>query len=169
MWWDLLAMDEAPEPAWWLERYLEVASQLEGEDTVYKPRGGRWEGLFAGPLHEYVARGVRWAEREQIETVEACNAFYSGAYLLETMPCVILLLTRYGHDPQEAIVRAVNDTKDNDTIAAIVGAAVGALHGRASLDEAWISGLTGRTMSDDDGKVFELLEQACQRFGAPSP
>ena len=168
MLWDLLAMDEAPEPSWWLERYVEVASQLEG-DAVYKPRGGRWEGLFAGPIHEYVAQGMRWVEREQVDTVDACDAFYSGAYLLETMPCVILLLTRYGHDPQEAIVRAVNDTKDNDTIAAIVGAAVGALHGRAALDEAWISGLTGRTMSDDDGRVFELLEQACQRFGASPP
>ena len=38
-----------------------------------------------------------------------------------------------GSNPEEAIVRAVNDTLDNDTVAAIVRAAVGALHGRASL------------------------------------
>lgn len=167
MLWDLLGMSEPPSSTWWLERYLEVASQLEGE-TTYKPRGGRWEGQYADSLHGFVRVAVGWAEREGIDTVEACNAFHSGAYLLETMPCVILLLTRYGHDPQEAIVRAVNDTKDNDTIAAIVGAAVGALHGRAGLDEDWIDNLTGRTTRDDDGRVFELLEQACERFGTAS-
>ena len=36
---------------------------------------------------------------------------------------------------EEAIVRAVNDTRDNDTIAAIVGAAVGALHGKSALPD----------------------------------
>lgn len=34
-----------------------------------------------------------------------------------------------GEDPEEAIIRAVIDTKDNDTISAIVGAAMEALYG----------------------------------------
>jgi ADP-ribosylglycohydrolase len=49
------------------------------------------------------------------------------------MPSVIYLLMRHGHEPKEAIVRAVNDTKDNHTVASIVGAAVGALHGHRNL------------------------------------
>ncbi|HXH25319.1 MAG TPA: ADP-ribosylglycohydrolase family protein [Vicinamibacterales bacterium] len=53
--------------------------------------------------------------------------FQSRAYLVETVPCAVYILMRYGQDPEEAIVRAVNDTVDNDTTAAIVGAAVGAL------------------------------------------
>ena len=48
-------------------------------------------------------------------------------------------------DPEDAIVRAVNDTSDNDTIAAILGAAMGALHGREALPERWMAGLSGRT------------------------
>ena len=67
---------------------------------------------------------------------------------------------KYADDPEEAIVRAVNDTKDNDTIAAIVGAAVGALHGKKGLPKRWINNLTGRTTLDDDGQVFKLLERA---------
>jgi ADP-ribosylglycohydrolase len=63
-------------------------------------------------------------------------------------------------DPEEAIVRAVNDTCDNDTIAAIVGAAVGALHGEAALPKRWRGNLLGRTMEADDGRVFELLDAA---------
>jgi len=43
------------------------------------------------------------------------------------------ILTRCVGDPEEAIVRAVNDTTDNDTVGAIVGAAVGALHGELAL------------------------------------
>ena len=46
--------------------------------------------------------------------------------VMETIPSVLYILARHGNDPEEAIVRAVNDTRDNDTVAAIVGAAVGA-------------------------------------------
>lgn len=84
---------------------------------------------------------------------------------LETVPSVVYLLMRHGHDPEEAIVRAVNDTKDNDTVAAIVGAAVGALHGRAALPSRWMDHLLGRTTDNDDGQVFELLEAAREKWG----
>jgi ADP-ribosylglycohydrolase len=53
---------------------------------------------------------------------------------------------------------------DNDTAGAIVGAAVGALHGRRALPEEWVSGLLGRTAEDDDGYVFELIDRARRRF-----
>ena len=61
---------------------------------------------------------------------------------------------------EEAIVGAVNDTNDNDTIAAIVGAAVGALHGKRAIPERWLKNLLGRTSYTDDGRVFELLRKA---------
>ncbi len=67
-------------------------------------------------------------------------------------------------DPEEAIVRAVNDTRDNDTVAAIVGAAVGALHGAEALPKRWRDGLLGRTGADDDRRVFELMDRALERW-----
>jgi ADP-ribosylglycohydrolase len=90
--------------------------------------------------------------------LEACDSWYSGAYLLETVPTVLYILMCHGHDPEEAIVRAVNDTRDNDTVAAIVGAAVGALHGEDALPYYWRQGLLGRTRENDDGRVFALLD-----------
>ena len=42
----------------------------------------------------------------------------------------------------------------------IVGAAVGAPHGEGGFPPRWIANLSGRTGSDDDGKVFHLLNQA---------
>ena len=52
----------------------------------------------------------------------------------------------------------VVNTKDNDTIAAIVGAAVGALHGKDRFPSSWINDLSGRTSTHDDGRIFELLD-----------
>ena len=69
-----------------------------------------------------------------------------------------------GRAAYDCIVRAVNDTWDNDTAAAIVGAAVGALHGRRALPERWVAGLLGRTAADDDGEVFRLTEAAVERW-----
>jgi ADP-ribosylglycohydrolase len=96
--------------------------------------------------------------------LEAGHDWYSGAYLLETVPSVLYILMRHGNNPEEAIVRAVNDTKDNDTVAAIVGAAVGALHGKEALPKRWVDNLSGRTSLHDDGRIFELLRLARETF-----
>ena len=88
-----------------------------------------------------------------------------GAFLLETVPSVLFILASFDHEPEEAIVRAINDTRDNDTIAAIVGAAVGALHGRSRLPERWIAGLAGRTRDNDDGEVFNLIRASETKWG----
>jgi ADP-ribosylglycohydrolase len=55
----------------------------------------------------------------------------------------------------------VNDTKDNDSI----GAVVGALHGEKRLPDRWKRGLLGRTQESDDGRIFEIIDEAIQRFG----
>lgn len=162
MLWELLTLESAPEPSWWVKRYVAVTPELEGAAS-YRPRGGKYRD-YEGPIWQFVAEKVPEAYRAGRSVLEACNSWYSGAYLLETVPSFLYVLLRHTSDPEEAIVRAVNDTKDNDTIAAIVGAAVGALHGRAALPRRWIDNLSGRTTDRDDGRVFELLEDARKRW-----
>lgn len=162
--WQLLAMDRPPEPEWWRDAYVGVAAPLEGE-TEYRARGGSFAG-YAGPMWRFVAERLTWAHGEGLSVIGACNAWYSGAYLLETLPSVLFILMRHADDPEVAIVRAVNDTIDNDTIAAIVGSAVGALHGRDALPMRWLDGLSGRTRERDSGRMFELLAEARTAFGA---
>lgn len=165
IYWQLLLKGEVPEPEWWWKTYIEVARDLEGE-TSYQPRR---PGLdYNGPLWRFVEEQlpVAWEEGWNVE--EASDRWYSGAYLLETVPTVLYILARHAGDPEDAIVRAVNDTMDNDTAGAIVGAAVGALHGRSRLPDRWISGLLGRTRENDDGRVFELIEKARHLFASPS-
>ena len=156
--WQLLQMDAPQEPSWWLETYVAVARDLEVNDT-YRPRGGKFVE-YQGTIWRFVEEHVGETYSKGLSTLDACNAWYSAAYLLETVPSVLYILMCHGDDPEEAIVRAVNDTKDNDTIAAIVGAAVGALHGKDAIPERWVSNLLGRTTDSDDGRIFELLEQA---------
>jgi len=160
--WDLLGMTGPPAPEWWVKRYVEVAAPLEGE-TDYRSRGGSFQE-YVGPVWRFVEQRLRAAHRDEFTAYEACESWYSGAYLLETVPCVYYILMRHGHDPEEAIVRAVNDTRDNDTIAAIVGAAVGARHGERALPKRWREGLLGRLGADDDEAAFEILDRAVARF-----
>lgn len=162
MLWELLDMDRAPSDDWWLWRYAELARELEGK-AVYAPRGGRFPD-FRGPLWQYSREIIRWAQARELSVLDACNHWYSGAYLLETLPSAIYILMRYADEPEEAMVRAVNDTKDNDTVAAIVGAALGALHGVEAFPKRWIANLSGRTGQDDDGRVFEVIKEAKRIF-----
>jgi ADP-ribosylglycohydrolase len=162
MLWELLQMNKPPPRDWWRSTYVETAIPLEGE-TKYRPRGGRFTN-YEGPMWRFVDERLREAGARRLTARDACDEWWSAAYLLETIPSALYILTLHANDPKKAIVRAVNDTKDNDTIAAIVGAAVGALHGRAALPRSWIEGLTGRTQENDDGRVFELLEAAREKW-----
>ena len=78
---------------------------------------------------------------------------------------MLYILARHGADPEEAVVRAANDTRDDDTIAAVVGAAAGALHGASALPECWIAQLPGCTRACDDGEVQRVIARAKERWG----
>jgi ADP-ribosylglycohydrolase len=160
--WQLLGMKETPEPTWWLKTYIEVARELEG-DPALEPRGGTHTD-YVGSLCNYLDWVVPEAYEKDLSTREACDGCYSGAFLMETVPCVLYILMRHGDDFEEALIRAVNDTRDNDTVAAIVGAVLGALHGKQAIPERWLKGLSGRTRENDDGHAFELIEQSRRTF-----
>jgi ADP-ribosylglycohydrolase len=165
--WELLRRRHWPRPEWWVRRFVETLRTVEGDVARYTPHAPGLTGLTT--LAGFTTQHVEAALAEPLATREALDRWYSGAYLLETVPSVLYILARHGRDPEEAIVRAVNDTKDNDTIAAIVGAAVGALHGLSALPERWVRGLLGRTHERDDGEVFRLVSVAAEAFIPESP
>jgi ADP-ribosyl-[dinitrogen reductase] hydrolase len=162
MLWKLLAMRQAPDPEWWLDSFVAAAMELEGE-TSYTPAMPAVHG-YHGPLWRFADLMCRGALESHSPVVDACNYWGSGANLMETVPSALYILAKYGHDPEAAIVRAVNDTKDNDTIASIVGTAVGALHGLAGLPQRWVRGLDGRIHDGGGPGVFHLILHAKQSF-----
>ena len=161
--WQLLGMRRTPEPAWWFDTFAACAGAIEGVETHYRV-GREGAGSYVGPLAAYVRQTCHAAYERRLPIVDACNAWGSGAYLMETVPSALYILAMHGHDPETAITRAVNDTMDNDTIAAIVGAAVGALHGLAGLPGRWTERLDGRVRADGRGDVFRLIFRAKQAF-----
>ncbi len=159
MLWELLALPSPPPADWWVERYVALARPIEDDATRYRPRGGAFTD-YAGPLWPFVAERVPAARRRGLRGRAACDAWHSGAYLLETVPSLLYLLACLADDPEAAIVEAVNGTYDNDTVAALVGAAVGALHGVDALPRRWLTDLTGQRTGDDDGHLFAILADA---------
>lgn len=157
----MLNADGPPEASWILNRWSQVVRPFE-PDIVYAPRGA---ACVQAPTWRAAQVDVRRAIEGGLPTLTALDRWQSGAYLLETVPSVLLLLARYGDDPEEAVVRAVNDTKDNDSIAAIVGAAMGALYGASAWPKRWVADLTGRIEASDDGTVQGLIAQVKERFG----
>lgn len=162
MLWQLMDMQEPPAPEWWVREYVKVAQALEGS-ACYRPRCSHF-AEYEGPIWRFAQNRITEAIEDDLSTIDACSTWDSGAYLLETVPSVLYILTRHADDPEEAIVRAINDTRDNDTVGAIVGAAIGALHGQAILPRRWIDNLSGRTSTSDDGRMFQLLQAAERRF-----
>ena len=159
--WSLLTMKSAPEPKWWVYEYCSLVEKLEG-NTKYVRRGRN--GSYTGPLWQFTERVISDALRKGLSVREACDAWGSGANLFETVPSVLYILARHAENAEEAIIRAANDTRDNDTVGAIVGAAVGALHGAKCFPDRWIRKLTGGTRSEDDGEVFRLIIMARRTF-----
>jgi ADP-ribosyl-[dinitrogen reductase] hydrolase len=93
MLWELLGMAVAPQPAWWLDAFLARARPLEGEVQL-RPRH---PGLaFRGPLWRLVDTEVRRALDEQLSVRDACGRWYSGAFLLETVPSALYILAEIG-------------------------------------------------------------------------
>jgi ADP-ribosylglycohydrolase len=159
--WELLGAAAPPAPSWWAGTYCARAASLEGEASLVSRHP---DSHYRGPIWRFVDTEVRQAVAAALSVEAACDSWYSGAFLLETVPSALYILATHAHDPEAAIVRAVNDTYDNDTIAAIVGAAVGALHGRRGLPARWVDGLLGRTQIADNGRIFELLAEMRRRL-----
>ena len=163
--WDCLRLERHPPQGWWTEAFARTLQALEGDEPRYTPRIPGQEGRRVAGWR-FTREALVAAFERELPARQACDLWHSGAFLLETVPSVLYILELHGDDPEEAIVRAVNDTKDNDTAAAIVGAAVGALHGAEALPQRWIDGLLGRTREGDDGEVFRLLDAAALAYAS---
>ncbi len=147
---------------WWLDTFLRYARPLETGRT-YPLHGDRFRGLWSslsavvdGPVREALGRGLR--------VVDACAGWGSGSTLLETVPSALYILSRHGSDPEQALVRAVNDTKESGTVAMLVGALAGATHGEEALPLRWRSRLLGRLRRHDDGTVQRVVVDAIGTF-----
>jgi ADP-ribosyl-[dinitrogen reductase] hydrolase len=171
---NLLRLDSPPDASSVLHKFCSILSETVGERRYQSRRSFKssinfkMKALLRGePVFllgdddpsEFIRRTVAYALQNEVSVEEFGNQISSGAYLLETVPISLYILLKNLYNPQNAMIEAVNYTKDNDTIAAIVGAAIGALYGRTIFKDSWITQLSGRIREKDDGTIFRLIEE----------
>ena len=108
--WEALQLRPRVPQGFWLERFIALARAVEGDEPRYLPRSPNLPARRTC-MWTLTDRLVRDALAEGRPVAAACDGWYSGAFLLETVPAVLYILERHGNEPEEAIVRAVNDTK----------------------------------------------------------
>lgn len=163
--WRVLAMPTGATPpaSWWLDEYLRFAGDFDRraiDFPIPQDPVPKWFRGFEGTLCEFLDTRVRAAYRDRISVRDACSldGFGSRADVVQTVPAVILVLMHHADSLPSAIVSAVNDTKDNDTVAAIVGAFVGALHGRSAIRARWLDGIRSYSLHAAERESMSDLE-----------
>jgi ADP-ribosylglycohydrolase len=167
---------DCPEPEWWLDEYLSVAYDLEVDPLPLplntEPIPRFFDG-FRGTLCDFLDGPMRRAFRRGVSLFEACslNGFGSRADCTQTVPAVLYVLMCHADSLEASIIAAVNDTKDNDSVAAIVGALVGALHGKRAIRKKWIDGIRSYSLHanglenvSDRIVIDKLCGKAVERF-----
>jgi ADP-ribosyl-[dinitrogen reductase] hydrolase len=156
---------------WWLEVYLRVAQDLEvgalpcplNTDPI-----PRWIVGFQGTLCDFVDGPVRKAFQKGVTLSEACSldGFGSRADCTQTVPAVLYVLMSHANSFESSIIASVNDTKDNDSVAAIVGALVGALHSKQVIRKKWLDGIRSYSLKANGMESLsdlQTMQTLCQR------
>ncbi|NJE60379.1 ADP-ribosylglycohydrolase family protein [Thermococcus sp. 21S7] len=155
--WKLLTKNKPPEPEWWKDEYVEIAREVEGDSSVYRPRFGKFNNRYSGPAWDFVDRVLEMALRDGWTLFDMNKAVGSGAYLLETVPMALYTMILYGNNLDKALSTAVLNSKDSDTIGAIVGYLSGALHGITEFPPSLVEPLFGGNMLPH--KFLDALNQ----------
>ena len=125
--WELLAMPARPAPEWYLQHFLETSLDLE-DGRSYPCHGPRFPG-WRGTLCQFLSSSIPDARAKGLVVPQVMAGWGSGPYVLEMVPNWLYIMERHAHEPEVAMSRAVTNTIESHSLGALVGAALGALHG----------------------------------------
>ena len=74
--------------------------------------------------------------RPDIDVVRALGSTFQ-IKAIEAVPCALWIVCTSYRDPEECLIRGVNMGGDTDTVAAMIGDIVGALHGQQWIPARW--------------------------------
>ena len=141
-----------------IEEFTDILGAFTG-DTECNIRNAKIKSKFSNSAPTFIRQALEFGYENDMTVEQFSEYFGSGAYVLETDTMLLYILSKYLTDPKKAIIQAVNYSKDNDTVASVVGAAMGALYGKEAFKKTWITNLSGRTREDDNGRIFEMISR----------
>ncbi|MCK4835606.1 MAG: ADP-ribosylglycohydrolase family protein [Candidatus Aminicenantes bacterium] len=100
--------------------------------------------LFAVTSTNIMRRQLRYLKevvQKGISEDEAVITIGNGIRASEAVVCTLLATIKYHKDPENAVIQAVNWGGDCDTIGAMTGAQMGALHGREWIPQRWLDNI----------------------------
>lgn len=117
----------------------------DGEKFLERLRSYAPESILNGKL-----RLLQQLLGQQASAADIVSAFGCGVRSADSWPPALWAALRYGDDPQEAIIQAVNLGGDTDTIGAMTGALVGALQGNHWFPSRWFERLENQQGGRDE-------------------
>lgn len=156
--WKFLGSEKLPKKDKLLDDFTSIMNKIIG-DRKYEHRSHNINISYSKNPGEFINQAITEGFEKGMSIVDFHRKFGSGAYVLETDTIALYIILNFGDKPINAIIQAVNYTRDNDTNAAIIGTAVGALHGRTGLKSSWIQNLSGITRKEDYGTIFKFIKE----------
>jgi poly(ADP-ribose) glycohydrolase ARH3 len=76
---------------------------------------------------------------------------------IEAVPCALWIVCESYREPEQCLIRGVNMGGDSDTVAAIIGDIVGALHGTEWIPARWYDHIEANSEENmERGKEFAI-------------
>lgn len=134
-----------------------VNAGIYGAQKGYK-KAQKFAKRLAGPSVEKrislaAEIGLRYCGDYERAIIELGDIIGAGLSAAESIPCVFGLLVSTNGNPLETIFSAVNVGNDTDTVAAMSGYLVGALHGAQAYDNSYYNAI-------EEANHFNLRELA---------
>jgi len=138
--WELACEPAAPTGAFYWERFSEVLLACQ-RDTMCAARAPRYDG-WRGTTAEFLQMVLEEARQNGRSFEEARQDWSAGPHVLEATATALYLLECHGHQPALAMRLALAQEDDREWLGALVGSALGAIHGQWALEgeaaQAWV-------------------------------
>ena len=129
--WELACVTVSPPGAFYWERFARVLLQVQ-RDLPCSARAPRYDG-WSGTPYDFLKMVLEEA-RDHGRSFEECrDAWAAGTHILEATATALYLLECHGHQPQLAMRLAMSKEAEREWLGALVGAALGAVHGQWAL------------------------------------
>ncbi|WP_406299829.1 ADP-ribosylglycohydrolase family protein [Embleya sp. NBC_00888] len=125
-----------------------------------------WRGPFADTPEGFIARGwdeclgvltrLERALLERDRRSDPCQITGAGWIAEESLATAVLCVALYPDDPRSALARAAATSGDSDSIAALAGAMIGAVHGLDGWPAEWLDRIEYRAELSEVSEALRM-------------